>query len=393
MGLFDFLFKGRKAPAASGFWKTLTAYSPVFTSWDGQMYESELCRAAIDALARHSAKLEFTVNGSAQPRLRSRLRSQPNPFSTWYQFIYRARTILEAQNNCFIVPVYGMDGAIEGFFPVLPSNCEVLDVRGVPWLRYTFLSGLTAALPLDECGILTRHQYRDDLFGEKNGALSATMSLIHMQHQGVEEGIRNGATFRFMARVKNFTKPEDLAKERMRFNENNLRGESGGLLLFPSTYDEIKQIDQKPFALDADQMKLIQTNVFNYFGVNEEVLQNKAYGDAWSAFYEGAVEPFAVQLSEVLTAMTYTPRERSLDNSIFFTSNRLQYMSNVDKLNVTALLVDRGVFNRDEARAVWNLPPLPDGEGQRYVIRGEYKDAAETQNMEGVNTSNALQAQ
>ena len=387
MGLFETLFKGRRQPQASGRWETLSAYTPVFTSWDGHMYESELCRASIDALARHSAKLEITVNGSAQPGLRARIKSQPNPFMSWYQFTYRARTILEAQNNCFIVPVIGAADEIEGYFPVLPSNCEVWDVNGEPFLRYTFMSGMTGAISLDDCGILVRHQYKDDFFGEKNTALAATLNLIHMQQQGITEGIKNGATFRFMARVRNFTKPEDLAKERKRFNENNLRGESGGLLLFPSTYDELRQIDQKPYTVDADQMKLIQPSVYNYFGVNEDVLQNKAFGDAWSAFYEGAIEPFAVQLSEVLTAMTYTPRERSLKNSIFFTSNRLQYMSNTDKLNVTAQLVDRGVFNRDEARAVWNLPPLPNGEGKKYVIRGEYKDAADTQNPKGVDTS------
>ena len=385
MGLFDTLFgKGRRQPQDGGFWKTLSAYTPAFTSWDGSMYESDLCRAAIDALARHSAKLEPTVNGSGQPRLRSRLKAQPNPFMTWSQFLYRTRTILEIQNNCFIVPVYDMTGQeIEGYFPVLPSRCELVDVSGDPWLRYTFLGGLTAALPFDECGLLTRHQYQDDFFGDANTALGATLNLIHMQQQGIQEGIKNGATFRFLARVNNFSKPEDLAKERRRFNEKNLQGESGGILLFPNTYTDIKQIEQKPYTVDADQMKLIQQNVYNYFGVNEDVLQNKAYGDAWSAFYEGAVEPFAIQLSETLTAMTYTSGERSRDNKIFFTSNRLQYMTNADKLNVSAQLVDRGVFSRNDARAVWNLPPIEGGDA--YVIRGEYMSADEaTTKTEGV---------
>lgn len=390
MSLFDRLFgrlrAGRQAGSA---WRTLSAYTPAFTSWDGQMYEMDLVRSSIDALARHSGKLEPTVTGAALPHMQSRIKSEPNPFMSWYQFLYRARTILEIQNNVFIVPVYDDAGrVIEGFFPVLPSRCELTDVEGTPWLRYSFLSGQQAALPLDECGILTRHQYQDDFFGARNTALSATLSLIHMQQQGIQEGIKNSATFRFMAKMTNFMKPEDLANERRRFNKENLQDESGGLLLFPNTYSEIRQIDQKPFTIDADQMKLIQTSVYNYFGTNEEVLQNKCFGDNWSAFYEGAIEPFAIQLSEALTAMLYTARERSMGNSIFFTSNRLQYMSNVDKLNVTSQLVDRGVFNRNEARTVWNLPPI-DG-GDEYVIRGEYVNAADTQNQKGVNTDYAL---
>ena len=385
MGLFDYLFHRPRQVEQAGLWKTLSAYTPAFTSWDGQMYESDLVRSAIDALARHSAKLEITVNGTAQPKLRGRLKAQPNPFMTWYQYHYRARTILEVQNNCFIVPVYDDDGTVCGFFPILPSQSELVDVNGEPWLRYTFLNGTKAALPFDECGVLTRHQYKDDFFGEKNTALGSTLDLIHMQKQGVKEGITNGATFRFMAKLGNFAKPEDVAMERKRFNANNLQGESGGLLLFPNTYTDIKQIDQKPYTVDAEQMKLIQTNVSNYFGVSEEVLQNRCYGDAWSAFYEGAIEPYAIQASEVHTAMAYSARERATGNSIFFTSNRLQYMTNADKLNVSAQLVDRGVFSRNDARALWNLPPIEGGD--EYIVRSEYV-AANNQITPGTETDN-----
>ena len=57
------------------------------------------------------------------------------------------------------------------------------------------------------------------------------------------------------------------------------------------------------------------------------------------------------------------------------TANRLQYMSTADKLNFTIQNLDRGVINRDTAREVWNLPPLPNGLGQTYIIRGEYVNA------------------
>ena len=59
------------------------------------------------------------------------------------------------------------------------------------------------------------------------------------------------------------------------------------------------------------------------------------------------------------------------------TANRLQYMSNQEKLNVSSQLADRGILNRDEVREIWNLPPLPNGEGQEYIIRGEYKNATD----------------
>jgi hypothetical protein len=147
------------------------------------------------------------------------------------------------------------------------------------------------------------------------------------------------------------------------------------MLLFPNTYSNIKQIDVKPWVVDADQMKVIKENVFDYFGVNEDILQNKAFGDSWSAFYEGAVEAFAIQFSEVMTKMLFTLREQAQGNEVIATANRLQYLSNAEKLNVSSQMLDRGIMSINDVREIWNLPPVEGGDSR--IIRGEYYNADE----------------
>lgn len=373
MGLFEKIFKKPNTRAdPNGFFQTLTAYTPAFTSWNGALYESELVRSAIHAKATHISKLNVTVEGSAKPKLRTRLRTGPNSFQTWGQFLYRLSTILDMQNTVFIVPVLDDYMEMTGYYPILPSRCEILDYNGEPWLKYDFTNGESAVIEMSRCGIMNKFQYQDDFFGSSNTALRSTMELMHIQNEGISEAVKSSATFRFMARMNNFAKSEDLAKEQKRFTENNLKRDAGGVLLFPNTYTDIQQIKSTPFVVDADQMNAIKTNVFNYFGVNEDILQNKAFGDAWAAFYEGSIEPFAIQYSDVSTKMTFSERERAAGSMIMATANRLQYMSNQDKLNVSAQMADRGIMNRDEIREIWNLPPLPDGQGQAYTIRGEY---------------------
>lgn len=391
MGLFDKIFK-KPNPTGTpqGFFKTLTAYAPVFTTWGGQIYESELVRAAINARATHISKLHVQVQGSAKPKLQTKLRTGPNEWQTWGQFLYRLSTILDVNNTAFIVPV--MDDYLEasGIFPVLPTQCQIVQYNGEPWLRYQFQAGQYASIEMRYCGIMTKFQYSDDFFGEDNAALRPTMELINVQNQGIGEAVKSAATYRFMAKLNNFTKPEDLAKERQRFTKDNLQAGDGGILLFPNTYSDIQQIKSTPFVVDADQMKLIQTNVYNYFGVNEDILQNKAFGDAWAAFYEGAVEQFSIQFSDVATKMLFTERERASGSFLMATANRLQYMSNADKLNVSAQMADRGIMNRDEIREIWNLPPLPNGQGQAYTIRGEYyllgTDGSVTKKGDGITS-------
>lgn len=388
MGLFDKIFRPDRAKEseralneARGLFQTLTAYAPVFTSWGGAIYESEMVRSAIDARARHISKLKIEVVGTANRPLQAKLSLGMNQFQTNSQFLYRLSTILDINNTAFVVPVFDERMVITGYYPVLPANCEIIDFKGEPWLRYKFRNGEIAAVEFEKCAVMTKHQYSRDFFGDSNHALDETMKLIHVQNQGIEEAVKNTSTFRFMAQLDNFAKPADLSKERERFTRENLSSDSeaGGFLLFPNTYKDIRQIDVKPYTVDAEQMQQIRTNIYNYFGVNEGILQNSAFGDAWSAFYEGAVEPFAIQFSEAMTKAVFSERERAQGSYVIATSNRLQYMSNQDKLNVSSQLLDRGVFSLNEVREIWNLGPVEGGD--QRIIRGEYYNVSEK--MEG----------
>lgn len=387
MGLFDLFLKNRPNPQGQfkGKFTMLNGYEPKFTTWNGGIYESELIRSAINARAVHISKLKFESQGAARPMLQGKLKKGPNEIQTWSQFLYRLSTVLDVHNTAFIIPIYDKFGEISGIFCPLPANCEVVQYGDVPYLRYEFRWGEKAAIELEYCGILTKFQYKNDLMGENNHALYPTMDLIHMQNQGIQEAVKSSATYRFYAQVNNFSKADDLANERKRFSEENFSkdAQGGGLLLFPNTYSNINQVKSSPYTVAADEMKLIEKNVYQYFMVNEKILQNEAYGDAWSAFYEGAIEPFAVQFSEVMTKMLFTFREQSQGNSVMLTANRLQYMSNADKLNVSSQLLDRGIMSINDVREIWNLPPVDGGDAR--IIRGEYWNADEKINEEKIN--------
>lgn len=387
MGIFDWLFKNKPEPKGEyqGDYKLLTGYTPHFTRWGGDVYESEVVRAAIGIRATHISKLRVETQGSARRALQAKLKHAPNQFQTWSQFLYRLSTILDMHNTAFIVPVWDEYGEPSGIYAPLPSNAKIVQYSGVPYLRYQFTWGETAAVELEFCGVMSKYQYKNDFFGEDNHALFPTMDLINIQNQGIQEGVKSAATYRFMAQINNFTNAEDLANERKRFTSENFAkdAEGGGLLLFPSTYKDIRQIDVKPWVIDAEQMKAIKDNVYEYFNVNEDILTNKAVGDAWGAFYEGAIEPFAIQFSEVMTKMLFTLREQSQGNKVTATANRVQYMSNNDKLNVTAQLLDRGMLTLNEAREIWQMAPVDGGDVR--VIRGEYYNADDKVEEEALN--------
>ena len=372
MGLFESIFGRKRTEPQSVSYQTLTAYQPRFSTWGGQIYESELVRAAVDAKARHAAKLQYSMTGTARMKLLTQTKSAPNPWMTWSAFMERCSNIYEVQNNLFIVPLLDDMGEVAGYFPALPSECEVVDVGGKPWLKFTFIQNQRKSIPLERVGIVVRHQLKDDFFGEKNSALSGTMELVNMVNQGIAEGVKNAATFRFMAQLTSKSFDEDLRKERQRFDKNNFQGESGGLLLFGNQFSNIQQIKQEGYKVDPEQTKLIRDNVLNYFGVSEAILQNRANGDEMDSFFNGCIEVFAIKMSDAFTKMVFTQREINTGNKILFTANRLQYMSVGNKIAMAQQLGDRGILMIDEIRELFNYAPLPDGNGQHAPIRGEY---------------------
>jgi len=384
MNLKEWLFgkKQNAAPEATDYFRLLNGYMPVFQTWNGSVYESHLVRAAIDARARHISKLAVEVRGSANQGIRTAIQTAPNKTQTWSQFLYRLSTILDVRNTAFVLPVFDKYDKTVGYFTACPNSWELVTVQGEPWVRFRFDNAENMACELSRIGILTKYQYRNDLFGERNNdALADVMDLIQIQQQGIEEYAKNASSFRFYAKVSNFTKPDDLAKERRRFDaENFQQSNGGGVLLFPNTYTDIKQVSQQTYSVDASELELIYSSIYNYFGVNEDVLQNKATGDQLDAFFNGAIEPFAVQLSDVLTRMTFSEREIQFENKILVTANRLQYMSTSDKISLARDLGDRGFVLIDEIRELFNYPPLPDGQGQVSPIRGEYYTLQEGKN-------------
>lgn len=375
MGLFQWLFGSDEEPKVlknAEQFKLLTAYEPIFTNHYGSIYENALVRSAIEAKARHISKLKVELQGEAQPNLKAKIKHNPNEWMTYPQFLARCSTILDCTNNLFIVPVQNEYLETIGFFPVLPEKVKLIEDKNKKlWLRYTFRNNQNGIVEFDRCAYLNKHQYKSDFFGDNNHALDNTMDLISIQDQGIKEAVKNSASYRFMARVSNFTSPSDLAEERSRFSRENLSGENGGLLLFPNTYTDIKQIESNPYNIDAEQMQLIQKNVYDYFGVNENIIQGKATSDELDAFFNSAIEPFAIALSEALSRAIYTERERSFGNHVYVNANRLQYMSQTAKVQVARDLGDRGILTINEIRELFNYSPLPNGDVA--YIRGEYK--------------------
>lgn len=375
MGFFSNLFNPKQKKIEkmiNEYFAMINGYSPSFSSFEGSVYEMDLTRSAIHAIATHVSKLNVEIRGSANVHLANRLKTKANDIMDTSKFLYRLATILQVGNNAIIIPTYDeLSGKINGYYPVIATDVKIVEYDNDMYIVFYFMNKKRALL-LSEVGILNQFQYKDELFGEDNRSLKPTLDLLHKQDEGIVEAIKNGASIRFMAQLSNAIRNDDLENERERFAEQNLSKNDTGVMIFDNKYKEVKQVVSRPFTIDDKQMQQIKDSVYAHFGVNDEILQNKFNSQQWSAFYEGKIEPIAIQASLVLTNMTFSDREQAHNNFVMLTANRLQYLSPQEKLSTVTQLFDRGFLSHNMGLEIYNLPPVEGGD--KFYIRKEYSE-------------------
>lgn len=355
--------------------RMVVGYQPVFSTYTGGVYETDMTVAAIDAFARHVSKATPKIKGSAYQNLSKRFKISMNDYTTTSQFLYRAATIYECEHNVFIVPVYDPYPVIVGFTAHSTMGSQIVNVNGKLILKYK-VRDETIAIPYNEVAHIKSHQYKSELFGDGHQSLQTTLELLDTQNQGIINGIKQSAVIRFIVKVANMLLPKDLKAVRDEFTSFNLSNSNdSGALLYDTKVAEVKQVESRPFIIDDKQAQFIRDSIHQYFGTNDDIMSNKFNENSWAAYYEGKVEPFLTQLGQALTMVMFTTKELAFDNEVVFESTRLEHADIKTKWEVGSGGIDRGLFTINEVRVMMNFPEIEGGDVR--MIRKEYGNANE----------------
>lgn len=366
--LFQIIFGGRKPQREVTQLRVLSGYTPTFTPWSGRPYEADVVRAAVDAIARNAAKLKAKhirrVNGQVVPvdgQIERLLAVRPNTNMNAYDFLYRLITTWAIENNAFAYPAW--EGS--SLTSIWPINCVqaefVEDASRTIYVRFRFADGGVVVLPYNEVLHLRRHYYSNDLLGEPNRPINATLEAIHITNEGLAQAVKTSASLRGILKFQGLLKESDIEANRQRFVEQYMTMQNAGGVAALDGKAEYQELKSELVVVNAAQMKELRDAVFRYFGVSESIIKGDYTEDQWNAFYESTIEPLAVQMSLEFTSKLFSDRERSFGNAIIFEANRLQYASVRTKLALRAM-VDRGALTPNEWREAFNLAPVEGGD-------------------------------
>lgn len=378
MNLLDKLFHRNKSPADKNMQRidVMSGSPAVFTPFSGDAYSNDLYRSAVDAIAKNFAKLvpSHVITQSGQRKdgdstLNYILQVSPNPYMSSFDFLYKMATHYFLYNNAFAYLSLNDKGNLVGIFPLSPLSVEfITDPTGTLYCKFLFSKGKTFIAEYSQVILLRRFYNSNDLLGDGNRAIMPALDLAHTQSQGMENSIKSTATLRGILKYNQVLSGEKLKEAKDDFIADYLSMENDGGICAVDTKMDYQPIENKPAFINGQQLDAVKAKIYNYLGVNENIINCTYTEDQWSAFYESTIEPLATQMSLELTGKLFTQREQSFGNGVLLESNKLQFTSNTTKITALKELMPLGLLTINQALEILNLPGIEDGDKRLQTL-------------------------
>lgn len=383
-----------KQPSTSTEIEIIDGRKAVFTRYNGDFVNDPDVITCVDTIARNAAKMhpvhlsDFAgKKRREQDKISNYVAKKPNELQNAYKFYYQVVSNLFFYNDSIIYVQRDENYKLTGLYPLDFSEGKFYEHQGKIWVKFKFGRNKERFVPYSDCIHLTRFNDLDGLVGGSQRPLVKVLSFKHVLDEGIINAIKTTQSIRGVLKsTKSILKPEDVKKMRDQFVKDFMDADNttgiGGLDA-TTTFDPV---ELKPTVATAEQAKSIDNKILSYFGLNENIIQSKYNEDEWNAFYESVLEPIGIQMSLEFTDKIFTPTEKNYGHEIIFESNRLQYASNKTKIEI--LRYGGNIFYVDELRGVFNMAPLPDGEGQKILIDQNHQqnnniDDSNDENEEG----------
>lgn len=351
-------------PQTSTYLQMLNSFNPIFNTTTSELYDNKVARTCIDRIATHCAKMipkhiKGSANNVVDLSINKMLQTRPNPYMNTYDFIYKIISNLYSDSNAFVY-IQRKNGLITGFYPILASTYQLFqDARGEIYLQFMFLNGQTYYLPYLEVIHLRLFYNKDDLFGTSSRVLKTDLQTALTASEGIANSIRTSNNLKGILKFTNtMLKEKDIKASKDAFVKEYLNlSNTSGIASLDAKAD-FQEVNIKPITLDKDQLAQVNYNVYDYFGISEAIVRNDFTPAQWNAFYEGVIEPRAMQLSYEFTNKIFSDRAIEEGNKIIFTTNRLQYQSLEAKKGVLEIALPYGLLTKDAANEILDLPPI-----------------------------------
>ena len=387
MGLFSRRVRPRAGPepAAAG----IVELRSGFSAFSGAAYDNIIFRGAVDAIAKHAAKLKPRTAPAIQ-RLDRILQIEPNPYMSAYDLLYKAATAYFCDNNAFILIHRDDNENVIALYNLMPASVEFLQHADKLYCNFLFKDGENITLPYSDIIHLRRHFAKNELLGTDNAALFPALETAHAQTEGIKSAIVDGVTIRGILKHNTLLSDELLKKAKDDFVRDYFNIKNGSGLVAVDQKLDFEPLKSTPVDIQPEQLDAVQNQIYAYLNISRKIVTGEYSEDEFAAFYESVIEPLALQMSLEYTRKVFTPRERAFGREIIFGGERLEFASAKTRISLLSELLPYGLLTINEGRKLLSLPDVPDGDKRLQSLN--YVNAAKAdiyQEIEGETNANA----
>ena len=302
------------------------------------------------------------------------LNYQPNPLQNGTQFIKNLITDLLVQNDAFAEPIFdNKTGALSQIYPLPVRNKQLslennqgyvqfFDARNNPEKKYN----LRSLIYLNRFSTLSG--------GTKNnlGLYETVLKSLGEQIVNVANPKKPRAILQSnlsgSGQLKDRDKTGVMNEVKANFAEN-----VDGLVYFDKMW-QVTPINWTETQVNRDLMQLVINIVYNYFSINEAIINNKATEIEMQMFIANTIKPLAIQLEREFTNKLFTVNEFNFGNRIEFDYHALTVTTLQARTALFSVAIRSGILNQDECREYLGQPPLPNGWGKKYRVTADTVD-------------------
>lgn len=343
----------------------LNGYNAVYTGIGDKEYDQKIARQCIDRIATQVALLKPQhIQGSLSKVMDTQvgylLANKPNPIMNTYDFLYKVISNLYSDKNAFVYIDRDKLGIVRGFYPLLATSYQLYqNENGELFLQFQFMNGKLYMLPYFELIHLRLFYNQNDIFGTLDGVLKTDLETAHISSEGIKNAIKTSTTLKGILKFSNaMLKEKDIKETKENFVRDYINLENTSGIASLDGKAEFQEINMKPITLDADQLKMVNYNIYDYFGISEKIVRSDFNTNEWNAFYEGIIKPRATQMEQEFTNKIFNRKAIKDGNKIIFSTNLLTYATLDSKVNLIKNASAYGYLRVDEAREILGLAPL-----------------------------------
>lgn len=380
--LLSTIFGDTKQPINLENAQLINSFNSLITNYNSEIYNDLTVRSCVDTIARHVSKLKpvHIIKDEDGRHLQSTtinslLNSRPNIYMNTADFLYKVTSQLLYYGNAFIFLQKDTQNNIIGFYPIDFATCELKEVNNALYLKFNFYTGKTIAVPYTDIIHIRRNFSSHDFLGQDAyQPLQETLSNLFKARRSISNKVENSGKISGVLKIKGNVGQENWITQAKTFAKNfmSFSNDTGGIAAVDSSTDFVP-ITNKVESAEDTQLKYLQSEVYSYFGLTEAIVSGNYTETEWQAFYESIIESIKIQLSQEFTAKVFTDQERKYGNLIDFNSNRLTYASTANKVSMVKELGALGLLTTNEARELFDLPPVEDGD--RRLVSLNYINA------------------